>query len=225
MIRTKVQTIEKSVLLDLQADLAPEARSRTLAEFAQAAINEADAHNDQALGRDVVPRVFVDRVEGAPLQSVKPDGVIVAVWEVGDDLLQFIRDSLQEAAPVLRGAFRKSIKIYADNVEVAEIEQARDADEVVFASTVPYARKIEGSSRRPPQSRQAPNGVFEVVAVLAAKRFGNIARVRFAYRDISGAAGLERWASRNASRLEGVTKRRRQYQKNIRQPAIVVTFR
>jgi hypothetical protein len=55
-----------------------------------------------------------------------------------------------------------------------------------FVSTVPYARKIERGL-----SPQAPDGVYQVVAVLAQKRFGNVARIRFSYRALPGVEGRQ----------------------------------
>jgi hypothetical protein len=49
---------------------------------------------------------------------------------------------------------------------------------------VPYASKIEGE-RMPPESRQAPNGVFEAVAALARMRFPQL-DISFSYREPFG---------------------------------------
>ena len=60
----------------------------------------------------------------------------------------------------------------------------------------PYARKIERG-----QSDQAPDGVYEGVATLAKRRFGNVAFVGFGYRSFPGGA-VGKWAqTASAARL------------------------
>ena len=52
-------------------------------------------------------------------------------------------------------------------------------------SSVAYAGKIEGK-HKPPESRQAPNGVFEAVAALARMRYPQL-DISFSYRAPLGA--------------------------------------
>jgi hypothetical protein len=61
------------------------------------------------------------------------------------------------------------------------------ADEYVFINTVPYARRIERGS-----SSQAPDGVYQAVAMLARGRFGNIARITYSFRTVSSGKKSER---------------------------------
>ena len=61
------------------------------------------------------------------------------------------------------------------------------ADEYVFINTVPYARKIERGS-----SSQAPDGVYQAVAMLARDRFGNVARITYLVPDLSKRERSER---------------------------------
>jgi hypothetical protein len=87
-------------------------------------------------------------------------------------------------------------------------------------NTQPYARKIERG-----HSKQAPNGVYETVAHLAARRFGNMARIRFGYRSpLFGS--IKEWAGR--TRLQPKGRRRTGSSRQdwlTRQPAIIVTPR
>ena len=59
-----------------------------------------------------------------------------------------------------------------------EPERRAAAEEYVFINTQPYARKIEGTGGRR-MAPQAPDGVYQAVATLAQRRFGNIARITF----------------------------------------------
>lgn len=78
-------------------------------------------------------------------------------------------------------------RLYADGAEVAVGVRGQipadvpQAGEYVFLNIVPYARKIERGL-----SPQAPEGVYQTVAVLAQRRFGNLARVTFSYRTAVG---------------------------------------
>jgi hypothetical protein len=91
-----------------------------------------------------------------------------------------------------------------------------DFDEIVFVNVTPYARKIEKGL-----SDQAPDGVYEAVAALAARRFGNIVKVRFSFRS-PNFGGINSWAAKagaggRGSRGANAEARLR------RQPAIVLT--
>ena len=84
-------------------------------------------------------------------------------------------------SPVLTGRFAKSHELFADGVDTENPNIAPPAEEYVFLNTQPYARKIERG-----RSPQAPDGVYQAVATLAQRRFGNIARITFSYREVRG---------------------------------------
>ena len=100
------------------------------------------------------------------------------------EVIEEIGTMLLHESPVLTGAFRRSIRIFADDVEHFPGEPLPAAKRYVFLSTAPYSRKIEGDVNRKPQSDQAPDGVFEVVAGLAHHRFGNTADIRFGWEAV-----------------------------------------
>jgi len=130
---------------------------------------------------------------------------------------------------VLKGDYRDSITIFADDRAVADPAGAVGADQVVIMATVPYARKLEGVAGKKYISSQAPDGVFQVVAAMAKRRFSNQAKISYTFRNIGGmTSSLEGWASgRRAtnSKRFGVAKARRQYEKDTRNPAILIMFR
>lgn len=181
-LATRVQPIVRDLELLQKADLGPKAQSAMLAAFAAEAIEEAKQQNKQVLG--VVPPydVYVDGREGAPLASVKPDGVIRAEFELVNEALAWIYEQLQIHSPVLTGRYASSHELFADGVDVGNPNAAPPAAEVyTFMNTQEYARKIERGA-----SPQAPDGVYQAVATLAARRFGNIAKIRFTYASIAG---------------------------------------
>jgi hypothetical protein len=176
-ISARVQSIDRDIDLMLNASLSPAAQSAVFAEFAGEQIEQAKATNKSVLGR--IPRytVSVDGREGAALASVKPNGVVVVEFELLNDTLAWIADQLITHSPVVTGKYQKSHSLFADGIEIEIGAVIPPAEEYVFINTQPYARKIELGS-----SSQAPQGVYQVVAVLARRRFGNIAKISFAYR-------------------------------------------
>jgi hypothetical protein len=180
-LQTRVQPIVRDLELIQRQDLGAKAQSAVLAAFAAEAIEEAKQQNKRVLG--VVPPydVYVDGREGAPLESVKPNGVIRAEFQLVNEALAWISTQLQIHSPVLTGRFAKSHELFADGVDTENPNNAPPADEYVFINTQLYARKIERG-----RSPQAPDGVYQAVATLAQRRFGNVARISFSYRTIRG---------------------------------------
>ena len=180
-VRTRVEPIDRDVQVILREELSPQARSALLARFAREALQEAEALNRGVLGR-VPPRTtFVDGREGASEDSVRPDGTIVYEFELLSDLMVWIGEQLLRHSPYRGGGYRRGHTLFADGAEVPIGAPAPAAREYIFINVVPYARKIERGA-----SKQAPDGVYELVAGQAARRFGNIARVRFTYRTAIG---------------------------------------
>jgi hypothetical protein len=87
-------------------------------------------------------------------------------------------------------------------------------------NTQPYARKIEKGL-----SPAAPDGVYEVVAALAKRRFGNIASIKFSYR-APLAGGVLPYVAIDRKMLAGHPDRARaRAERALRAPAIVIVPR
>lgn len=216
-LRTRIEPIDRNIALAIRQGESPEERSKSLAAYARQALAEAQEQNRQAIG--VVPphETFVDGRRDAPLGSVKPNGVIVFEFEIMADMFGYIDILLIKHSPVRSGRFRRSHILLADGVEVDPSSPILpDAEEFVYLSTQPYARKIERGL-----SKQAPDGVFEVVAALASRRFGNMAKIRFGYRSLVGGAVGE-WAAKTKLTRRKMTGTKRQ-DWLTRQPAIIIT--
>jgi hypothetical protein len=181
-VALKVEPLDRDVQLIIDQDLSPQAQSRQFAALAQSFLDEADSVNRDVLGRIPPHHTFVDGRESDDLASVNPQGVIVRDYDLVIDVLEFIAEELKQVSPVLRGNYRASHTLFADGREVPVGEIIQDAVEYVFLSDVLYARKIEGTQFRKPQSRQAPKGVYEITAAKARRQFGNIAKVFFTWR-------------------------------------------
>lgn len=204
-LKTRVEPIDRDVELIFAETLSPKARSAMLAEVAADMIDEAKETNRKALGAVPPSTTFVDGREGVSLGSVKPDGIIRTEFELVNEALAWIMTQLQRFSPVLSGRYAKSHELFADGVDTENPNAAPPASEYVFINIQPYARKIERG-----QSSQAPDGVYQAVATLAQRRFGNVAKITFSYRTAIGGG------------LVGGRKGDRSSQRN---PAIIVRMR
>lgn len=177
-VKTRVDPIDRDIQLMLAETLSPKAKSQAFAEFAETEIDRSRSNNRQILGRNPRVTITVDGREGAPLASVRADGgIIIAEFELFNDVLVWIASQLELHSPVKSGRYQSSHTLFADGVEIDPTATVPQASEFVFINVVPYARKIERGS-----SSQAPDGVYQAVAVLAQRRFGNVARITFSYR-------------------------------------------
>lgn len=217
----------------LSDDLSPAAQSAQFAEYAGEQIEEAKKIDASILGQ--VPRytVSVDGQMDAPLTSVKPDGVIIAEFNILIDALAWIEDQLIKHSPVGSGRdphpglYQRSHALFADGQEINVGDKIPDAEEYIFISDLPYARKIEGGPGKVAISPQAPDGVYQVVAHLAASRFGGVAKISFTFQSfIGGAVGV--WAATPSAARHAAANRghagtgSRAAEWLTRQPAIIV---
>jgi hypothetical protein len=111
--------------------------------------------------------------------------VIVYTFDLMPDVFAWIAAELEAFAPVRSGRFKRSFAFFVDGILTDITSEIPEGREFVFMSSVPYAGKIEGE-HKPPESRQAPNGVFEAVAALAQLRFPQL-DIGFSYRAPFGA--------------------------------------
>lgn len=188
MFQGTIDPIDLDISAILDEDFSPRARSAALAELAREFLADAQKQNTNALGFLPAHTTTVDGVDGASEDGVRPDGTIEYAFNLLPDVFSWIADMLRRFAPVRSGRFKSSFELFADGVLIDPAGIIPRAVVFVFLSTVEYASKIEGE-KKTPESRQAPNGVFEAVAVLAQQQFGDQVKISFGYRTpFSGAA-------------------------------------
>lgn len=176
-IVTKVEQLDRDIRLLQDESLSASTRSNMFAKYAISAREEVKELNKRILGRVPPYKTWVDSVEGSSEFAVSVNGTIVYEFQVIADVLLFIGRQLEISSPYLSGDYQRSHTIYADGVEIELGGKIPDAVEFVFLSDLPYASKIEHG-----QSAKAPNGVYEITANQAKKRFGNVATIEFNYR-------------------------------------------
>jgi len=185
MITATIEGGDLYVVALLEEDLSPAALSAELAAFAREQLTEAEKINADALGFTPQHTVAVDGVAGASEDRVRPDGVIVYTFDLMPNVFGWITAELEAFAPVQSGRFRRSFAFFVDGILTDVTCEIPEGREFVFLSSVPYAGKIEGE-HKPPESRQAPSGVFEAVAALARMRYPQL-DISFSYRAPFGA--------------------------------------
>lgn len=220
-VKTKIEPISRDIDLVFADVTSPKAQSLRIAEVARDELRRAQAINRGTLGYLPKHATFVDRRAEAPLESVRPDGEIVFEFELLETALGVIAEMLIQASPYRKGGYTASHALFADDYEVVPGEIPPNAREYAFTSSVPYSRKIERGL-----SDQAPEGVYQVVAALASRRFGNIARVRFGYRSVPfGTVGG--WSKTSSAKSLARRVRGGDPAKHpewlTRQPAIIIT--
>lgn len=198
-IKTKVEPIDRDVRLIIDEMLSPAARSQQFASAAQGFLDEADEFDRSILGRVPPNRTYVDGREGAALESVRPDGIIIREYDLIADVLIWIEEELVRVSPKLSGRYSRNHVLFADGVEADVHGVIPPAEKYVFLNTEAYARKIEGDASRHPQSKQAPDGVYQITARAASARFGNSAKITFAY-DAPLGGSIFAWAHTASAR-------------------------
>jgi hypothetical protein len=166
--------------------LGPAAISAAIAEVAREALAEAEAINAAALGEPVPYKTLVDGHESSNLDSVKPDGAIVGIFDLRTDMLTLIEAQLIAHSPVRTGRYQKSHRVFVDGVVTAIADIAAGVTEIVFAPLSAYAPEIEPHDGRPGESRKAPDGVYQAVAALARERYGAVADISFTFLAVPG---------------------------------------
>lgn len=207
-LRTRITPIDRSIRLVIDRTASPEAQSQLFAKFARQKLAEGEAANARVLGSVPPHETTVDGRKGASEDTVRPDGVIHYEFELVDDVILFISEQLVQHSPFLTGRYAHSHSLFADGVEVDIAALPPLAKQYTFVAGTAYARKIERG-----QSNQAPDGVYEAVAALASKRFGNVVQIRFGYRQVGEVS---------ADLVGGA---RRAAKKALQQPSITVTLR
>ena len=226
-LKTRVDVLSRDVVFRPGGGLSPAEISAQFAALAAREIAQIDASNASAAGHPLPRQTFVDGRESDDLKAVRPDGVIVATWQLGAEVVRYVYDKIEATAPKRSGRFAKSITIYADGVEVETPEDTIGAAEVVISSTVPYARKIEGGfAKKGGVWATNPNGVFHAAAAMAASKYGNIAKIKFGAREVlGGGTDLAGWAAGHTAMITHEGKRRKQHSRDSRQPAVLISFR
>lgn len=202
--------------------LAPEKRRAIVTAAAKEAAQRADAAYRAETGRPPAHDTVVDGRAHASLDQLNPDrGEVVFRFAQAAEALAWIYDQIVTHSPRLTGRFAASHIMLADGQQ-ADPKNPPAAARYVFMSLAPYAKKIEEG-----ESSSAPSGVYQVVAVLAARQFGNSVDVGFGYESpiIDYIAGARGRGARALLRQQPVRIAGMKLERATRVPIITVTLR
>ncbi len=186
--------------------LTDKARREAVAKAAIEARDNAIQINTAALnGRAPQYDTIVDGRIGATELDVKKGGTIAYLFKLGAATMNEAIDraalTYAELAPVKTGEYLRGLRLFVNGVEAApvgaSVVNVLPTDLVQLTNLLPYARKIEAG-----WSDQAPNGVFELVAMRLRRVFGNVLRIEYGYeRYVGFSAGRKRVASSAGDKL------------------------
>jgi hypothetical protein len=218
-LSVRFPVIEEDIVFGVGGVLGPEQRAAQFAAAVATDIARIDDENAARAGIRLDHRIFVDGAESADLSRVKPESEILARWDVGVAVVEFVWRMLKSVGPRDSGDYRKSARMYAGGREIDEPKDAAGWGEVLILPTVPYARKIERGLKG-----YGPGHVYEAVAQSARVRFASAALVKFTFAEPEGPApALDAWAA--TSPTAALQRKRKGRNNPRRQPAILIIMR
>lgn len=218
----------RSVDVFLTRQMSAQQQSAALAEVARRGVAEIVA-SGRAPDRY---RRYVDGIEGAPEDAVKPAGVIVYRFDYMADVAAFALEFLRERSP--KGAahdhtpFRDSFWLGLGGrfIRAQDFNPATmgTLDEIVIGNTQPYTRKVDVQLAGRTRLRfSVPAGLFDDAARAINGRFGNTVQAKRVYSikfpgqyTLKSASGRSGTQSHLYRRLGGSP---------VESPALVITAR
>jgi hypothetical protein len=163
-------------------------------------------------------RQVVDNVEGAPLESVTPDGYVMFAWGYLAEVVRDTYEALVMRSPKREGGYVAGIIMLVDGVE-ADLEAiTADTQEVAIVASADYARKLEvGWKAYGPVLVQVGQHYVEETKTVSQRLYGDLANFKFNYVDLPNA-----WHIKNPM---GHRRRGGFIEEYVRYPAIIITPR
>lgn len=183
----RLDPISRDIALMLDEEMSAVAQEAFLAAAAQDALTDAQETNRQALGYVPEHETFIDGAKRQALTGITAKSSVLFEFKLLTDIIEWVDTQLILHSPVKSERYARSHVWFADDVEF-DPQSTPPAEGYVVLNAQPYARKIERG-----QSNQAPDGVYQSVATIAKRRFGNVAYVGFGYRSFPGGA-VGKWA-------------------------------
>ena len=213
--------VETEILADLRNFATGPEAQKAFAEFAAEKIKEVQ-DRDQPSSTEV----SVNGNQGAALSTVTVPGAVRAefsylrevVAEIFNMLIQTSPYAPKPASAAIQDLYKDEHLIFVDGVQTDDITNLHADAEVIFVNTLPYARKIERGL-----SLEAPNGVYEMVARLMKRKYGQAVDIQFNWVGVMGV--LASWHSAKASKSVGAESKKKANQSANRYPAITVSTR
>jgi hypothetical protein len=176
-------------ILDLADDAAIEAlQEQTIAARQEVVTRESARSGGIApLGTQVI-----DGVRDAPLSAIQPDSVIVLIWNYLPEVATRTYEALVQRSPRDTGRYIEGLLVFIDSEPGDPRAITNDTRQVQIVASVPYARRLEvgKDERGRPWVKQVAPHIVEETAIVAKRKFGDLANVTYMYADLSNAWAL-----------------------------------
>jgi hypothetical protein len=127
---------------------------------------------------------FVDGKKGEVEDAAGFRSVILYIYSRLDMVAKFALNALIEGSPERTGRYKASHVLYLNGMPVADLTKYQAGDEIAISNTLPYSRKIEVGSMR--MRVPGTDHVYQKAMQRTRRNMGNLATVRFEYREIIG---------------------------------------
>lgn len=125
---------------------------------------------------------YVDGIEGAAEETVRPNGVILYTYERMAEVVQYAMEVLFDLSPVDSGEYRSAHELFIGGLGARDLKNFSSGMEVSITNRVPYSRKIELGT----MTMRVPGSslVYQQARRRIVNRYGRMVEVNFTYRAI-----------------------------------------
>lgn len=183
---------QRNITLGMK-EIAEDAAVEGLKEQTIAAQREVIARESARSG-GIAPlvRVVIDDVPDAPLTAIRPNSIIVLLWNYLPEVAMRTYAALKLRSPRRSGRYIEGLLTFIDGTLGLLSDITIDTREVRIVATVDYARRLEvgkTESGRAFVQQVAPH-IVEETAIVAKSKFSDLAAITYSYVDLSGAFAL-----------------------------------
>ena len=187
-MRAFVDTLTVQVPRD-NAEMA----KRMLVQTAEQVRDEVIGRQRQRAGVAPAYEQVVNRVRNAPLNTVRPDGVIVFEWSYLREIASEAVRLLTERGPELSGDWKRSITVFVDDTAAPLTAITARTQLVEVSPVIVYARRLERGldKKGGPFIVQAPMHLVHDTANHLRAFYRNVANIKATYVQLeANTAGL-----------------------------------
>lgn len=167
--------------------------SKRIAVRAREVRNDMEQDGASLAGVRAVSQAIVDGVPDAPLEEVKPDGVIRLEFDYRIAIVEDLLLEMKVRAPRQSGRYSRSFFVQLDGVALSYMtaptrEQMKGVSVVTVSNDVPYARRLEVAldKKGNPFVKQVEPHIVERAAIAVRQKWQGLADLEFTYIDIAG---------------------------------------
>jgi len=232
MSRQSLEVLRRTVTVEWPAADAESAR-KFLTATARADNEKILAAQQSRGGMRPSVTAYANTPGNRNLDAVTLPGPIVHNYQYFAEIVVYALAALAKASPVASGDYLAGHTVYVNGVAVERFDRLDDADQIMIANAVPYARRLEIGKTVAGRDfvLQVPNRIYETVAKrILAPRFGNVARIEFGYASLPDSYAVKgrlasHYATGRANGVRGGGVLRKRQQKpggQVRAPAIFI---